>query len=146
MSTLNQGRNEIRFNNSSGKCLLENWVEERNVHDLDPQDLNGDGTSGAKHFKDGHRGVLTTNFDAKAESVTTIRESYQKPVPPNVRQKGSKAEALEQMLYEQVSQEVHNEFNPPPAPTEFKSVTHKDFNIDTFESKKPAPTAVVCHL
>ena len=28
MSALNQGRNEIRFNNSDGKCLLENWVEE----------------------------------------------------------------------------------------------------------------------
>lgn len=28
MSLLNQGRNEIRFNNSDGKCLLENWVEE----------------------------------------------------------------------------------------------------------------------
>ena len=28
MSILNQGRNEIRFNNSDGKCLLENWVEE----------------------------------------------------------------------------------------------------------------------
>ena len=28
MSMLNDGRNEIRFNNSDGKCLLENWVEE----------------------------------------------------------------------------------------------------------------------
>ena len=28
MSISNQGRNEIRFNNSEGKCLLENWVEE----------------------------------------------------------------------------------------------------------------------
>ena len=28
MSILNQGRNEIRVNNSGAKCLLENWVEE----------------------------------------------------------------------------------------------------------------------
>ena len=28
MTTLNQGRNEIRLNNSNAKCLLENWVEE----------------------------------------------------------------------------------------------------------------------
>lgn len=28
MSTLNEGRNEIRVNNSNSKCLLENWVEE----------------------------------------------------------------------------------------------------------------------
>lgn len=27
-SLANEGRNEIRVNNSSGKCLLENWVEE----------------------------------------------------------------------------------------------------------------------
>lgn len=32
MSVLNQGRNEIRFNNSDGKCLLENWVEEVRKH------------------------------------------------------------------------------------------------------------------
>jgi len=23
-----EGRNEVRFNNSGGRCLLENWVEE----------------------------------------------------------------------------------------------------------------------
>ena len=28
MTTMNEGRNEIRFNNSDGRCLLENWVEE----------------------------------------------------------------------------------------------------------------------
>ena len=31
MSILNQGRNEIRVNNSGAKCLLENWVEEVGV-------------------------------------------------------------------------------------------------------------------
>ena len=43
MSVLNDGRNEIRVNNSDGKCLLENWVEE--VTKLWPErhlfDLNG---------------------------------------------------------------------------------------------------------
>lgn len=24
----NDGRNEIRINNSAGRCMLENWVEE----------------------------------------------------------------------------------------------------------------------
>ena len=28
MTTLNEGRNEIRIGNSDAKCLLENWVEE----------------------------------------------------------------------------------------------------------------------
>ena len=27
-SLANDGRNEIRVNNSAGRCLLENWVEE----------------------------------------------------------------------------------------------------------------------
>jgi len=34
MSILNQGRNEIRFNNSDGRCLLENWVEEVNIGEI----------------------------------------------------------------------------------------------------------------
>lgn len=141
MTTLNEGRNEIRFNNSGGKCLLENWVEERRVSGLDPANINGDVSSSAKLYKDGHKGVLTTNLDSTTEKITTFRESYKKPTSPGVRERGTKAEALEKMLYEKVSQEVHDEFNPPPEPTEFKSVTHKDFNIDTFESMKPAPTA-----
>ena len=28
MTTLNEGRNEIRIENSKAKCLMENWVEE----------------------------------------------------------------------------------------------------------------------
>jgi hypothetical protein len=28
MSSVNEGRNEIGFNNSGGMCLMENWVEE----------------------------------------------------------------------------------------------------------------------
>ena len=32
MTTLNDGRNEVRIGNSDAKCLIENWVEE--VSDL----------------------------------------------------------------------------------------------------------------
>lgn len=141
MTTLNQGRNEIRFNNSGGKCLLENWVEERAVASVEPQDLNAEQTSGAQMFKDGHIGLLTSNLGASAEKLTTFRDSYKKPEPPNVRQKGSKAEMLEQMLYQQISQEVHAEFNPEPEPVDYKSVTHADYNKDEFVSHKPKPTA-----
>lgn len=31
MSSRFEGRNEIRYNNSGGRCLLENWVEEVNI-------------------------------------------------------------------------------------------------------------------
>lgn len=55
---------------------------------------------------------------------------------------GAKQELLEKMIYEQVSQEVHKEFNPEPEPINYNSVTHQDFNVGDFESVKPAPTAV----
>ncbi|XP_013416545.1 sperm-associated antigen 8 [Lingula anatina] len=139
MSTLNQGRNEIRFNNSGGRCLLENWVEERNVAHLDPAGGGADVTSLAQVFKHGHNGVLSTEFDAKAENLTTVRESYRPPTKPGVRQVGKKHELLEQMFFEQVSKEVHEDFNPPPPQPDYLSVTTKDFSKE-FESIKPAPT------
>lgn len=37
-----EGRNEIRFNNAGGKCLLENWVEERATQHLEMTDTNID--------------------------------------------------------------------------------------------------------
>lgn len=52
---------------------------------------------------------------------------------------GKKQELLEQMLYEKVSQEVHNTFNPPPPQPDYVSITKKDFSKE-FESIKPAPT------
>ncbi|XP_074651231.1 sperm-associated antigen 8-like [Tubulanus polymorphus] len=126
MSTSNQGRNEIRFNNSNGKCLLENWVEERAVMTIDPSPGLDETT------KAGHKGILSTNFDAEPEKISTCQDSYKAPAQLGVRTMGKKKELLMQMIYDQASKEVHEEFNPPPEPTEFKSVTQKDFNIDDF--------------
>ena len=39
-------------------------------------------------------------------------------------------------------QEVLSEADKPAEPVEYKSITQKDFNIDTFTPTKPAPTAV----
>lgn len=141
MCTLNQGRNEIRFNNSSSKCLIENWVEERAVGDLDTVDLNADKSSSAKQYKDGHSGLLTTNNEAKAETLTTIRDSYRPPQPANVRQKGKKQELLEKMLYEQVSKQVTDEFNAPPETGPMESIYQADYDIQGFVPSAIAPTA-----
>lgn len=138
MTTLNQGRNEIRFNNSGGKCLLENWVEERAVASIIPDASSEDPK---KIMKTGHKGLLTTNIKEGFEKETTFRESYKPPKDPGVRQRGVKAELLEKMLYEQVSKEVSEEFNPPPEPVEFKSVTQLDYNIEGFQPTKIEPTA-----
>ncbi len=40
------------------------------------------------------------------------------------------------------SQEVHQEFNAPPEPVEYKSVTATDFNIEGFVPQEQLPTAV----
>ncbi|XP_062599110.1 sperm-associated antigen 8-like [Saccostrea cucullata] len=142
MSLLNQGRNEIRFNNSDGKCLLENWVEERQVADLDKIDKDEKITSSAQIFRDGHAGILTTEFDSKVDNVTTVRQSYKKPEPCGVRLVGKKEELQKLMLLEKVGREVFSdELNPPqPEPTDFRSITMKDFNKPEFVSKKPVPT------
>lgn len=140
MSTLNDGRNEIRFNNSDGKCLLENWVEERATMKIDPMGLNNEMSSSAQLFKDGHGGLLTCDFSDTMNKCTTVQDSYRPPPGPQVRLKGSKQEALERALYEQVSKEVHAEFNPPPPETEHVSITMQDFNKEGYVSEQPAPT------
>ncbi|XP_064620500.1 sperm-associated antigen 8-like [Lineus longissimus] len=133
MSSLNQGRNEIRFNNSGGMCLMENWVEERASQHLDPTKLTPNIT------KSGHAGVLTTNFDAKPEKESTMQDSYRPPPKPAVRLHGKKQEMLLQMLVEKVSNEVDAEFNQPPEEDDWRSITHRDYNKE-FESRKIPPT------
>ncbi|XP_064608905.1 sperm-associated antigen 8-like [Liolophura sinensis] len=139
MSLLNQGRNEIRFNNSGGKCLLENWVEERAVYELDPQELSGNITSKAQLLKDGHAGILNRDFSAKVEGESTVMSSYKVPQKVNVRLTGKKQEMIERMVLEKVHKEIQD-INPQVEPPDYKSVTMKDFNIEDFVSQKPKPT------
>lgn len=141
MTTLNQGRNEMRLNNSGGRCLLENWVEERAVDQIDHHDLNNETTSGAKMFKDGHNGLLTTDFAGGVEKLTTVRDSYRPPRGAGVRQTGKKQELLEQMLYEQVSKQVDDEFNMPPENDPLSSTYRLDYNIEGFVPTEEEPTA-----
>ncbi|KAH3843966.1 sperm-associated antigen 8-like [Dreissena polymorpha] len=141
MSILNQGRNEIRFNNSEGKCLLENWVEERQTQKYDT--INDDKCeSKAQLFRDGHVGVLTINVDSKLESETTVRASYKKPVHPGIPLEGKKNDLMRQMYMEQAIQDVFkDDINiPQPEPLDYKSVTAKDFNKDDFVHVPPKPT------
>ncbi|VDI84225.1 sperm-associated antigen 8-like isoform X1 [Mytilus galloprovincialis] len=142
MSILNQGRNEIRFNNADGKCLLENWVEERSVNPYDCVEEDVKVTSSAERFKDGHIGILTTELEAPASKLTTVRESYKKPEPCGVRLMGKKEQMMREMFFEKVGREVFNEEleASQPEPTDFRSVTNKDFNIEGFKSVRPQPT------
>ena len=138
--SLYEGRNEIRFNNSGGRCLLENWVEERAVAPLEPTDVNSEYTSSAQLHRHGHKGLLTLDFEKEGEKLTTATDSYRQPKFPEVRLRGKKEEIIERMLYSQIGEETHKEFNPPPPQTEYISIKQQDYDKSDFVSTKPTAT------
>ena len=52
---------------------------------------------------------------------------------------GRKKELLERALYAEVSNQINDELNAPPPPTEFVSTTQKDFDVEGFKHELPAP-------
>lgn len=123
---------------------MENWVEERQVHDtgLDSAGLTsseGFTSNSSLPYKDGHKGILTRELDTPVEKVSTHMGSYRVPPGPGVRTTGLRKELTERALFAQVSQEIQNEVNQPPPIAEYKSVTQKDFFDDDFKSELPAP-------
>lgn len=114
----------MRHNNSCGKTLLDNWVEERQCEEFD----KSDSINVSQLHKRGHKGILTTDFDAKPEGLSTVRYSYRNPETLGVRQIGLRQQLLQEELIRQVSAEVDQEFNPPPPTVEYLSTTKKDFS------------------
>ena len=94
-----EGRNEIRYNNSGGRCLLENWVEERATQHLETTDINKNEVNCAKLHQNGHNGLLTLDKAAKASKATTVRTSYAKPTFPQVATEGRRAQKLKSQIY-----------------------------------------------
>ena len=80
------------------------------------------------HFYSLTQGIMTTDFDAKQENLTTVRDSYREPIELGIRTRGTKEEHLRNKLMAQVAAELEEELNPPPPPVELISTTHKDFN------------------
>nr|XP_054756512.1 sperm-associated antigen 8-like [Lytechinus pictus] len=141
MATLNPART---LNNSGGRCLMENWVEERQVYEtgLDSAGLNSEESytsSSSLPYKDGHKGILTRELETPVEKESNSMGSYTKPACCGVRTVGRKKELMERALYAKVSQEIQDEVNEPPPIAEYKSVTQKDFFDDDFKSELPAP-------
>ncbi|WAR00327.1 SPAG8-like protein [Mya arenaria] len=146
MSILNQGRNEIRFNNSDGRCLLENWVEERQVQNYDTVE-DDKGQSNAQLFRDGHVGILTIDTNAKPVSESTVKASFKTPVHPGVPLEGMSTFVQTELVFKSlncliyIQQVFRDDINPPePEPLDYKSVTAKDFNKDDFKHVPPKPT------
>ena len=65
------------------------YFTQRSVKHIDPDiQLGGAVTSKLQILRHGHKGVLTTDFDAKAEDKTTVRVTYTPPQPDTTRLKG----------------------------------------------------------
>ncbi|CAL8405940.1 unnamed protein product [Arctogadus glacialis] len=117
-----------------GKCLLDNWVEERAVADL------ADDASQEQIQRDGHRGIFSMNLESKMEDMTSLKSAYTPPVAPGVRERGIRGELLAKLITQRISEEVHAEFNPVTPTTDFSSTTHRDFTGGGFVPLPPTTT------
>ncbi|XP_065829127.1 sperm-associated antigen 8-like [Oscarella lobularis] len=132
---MGDGRNELGLTNSGAKVLIENWVEERAVAQIDRTEGEA---STADVQRRGHKGILSTSFESKIESLSTVKDAYRSPSSAGVKTVGKRKEQLEREIRHHISQEVHEEFNPPPPKPDYVSTTKKDFTKEfTPIEKKP---------
>jgi len=140
MERLNDGRNEIRVNNSAGRCLLENWVEERSNSDRDPpldRDYNLQERAG--FLRSGHSGLITIDGNAKVENVTTVRASYTPQQPDQTRLVGKRKELMEQAFAQAVCEDMVKE-KEEKAKKEMEGIMCSTFTKDyTKEFTKTVP-------
>ncbi|XP_026883155.1 sperm-associated antigen 8 isoform X3 [Electrophorus electricus] len=87
-------------NKPVGRCLLDNWVEERATALLDST-----GTRLDIH-KNGHRGILTVDITSKV--VSTVKAAYITPKGSGVRKRGLRTELLEKDLIKRISEQDHD--------------------------------------
>lgn len=99
-------------------------------------------------MKNGHKGILTTNFDGQSANLTTIRDSFRPPgTLPCDKFRGRKGQMEEMMMFQAAMKEVEEEEtrNTELSDAEKKelmmSITKSDFHLEPFESKFPPPTS-----
>ncbi|XP_042307539.1 sperm-associated antigen 8 [Sceloporus undulatus] len=123
-----------------GKCLLDNWQEERATNPLDQVPCPEMGTE-SYVFRGGHRGLLTLQAQAGLASATTTKEAFQTPRRTGLPVRGKREAMMEWLLYQKHSKEVFAEqVQAAPRPMESQSTTHRDFFQEGFVSMPPAPT------
>uniref|UniRef100_UPI00398ED11F sperm-associated antigen 8 n=1 Tax=Pristiophorus japonicus TaxID=55135 RepID=UPI00398ED11F len=132
-----QRSNEDRIKN---KCLIGNWLEQRNSAAFDESEEKA--TTHALAFKNGRKGLLTTDYLSRISDITTYRELYPPPKGPPERERGIKMQLVEKYLHHKICKEVFDEHNVAfaMAPIESLSVTGRDFRIEGFKSVPPPPT------
>ncbi|XP_046839308.1 sperm-associated antigen 8-like [Xenia sp. Carnegie-2017] len=126
--------NTIRVNNSGGRTLLANWVEERACKRYDEDDKKQ-----CYPYKHGHKGILTTNFGSRVDSLSTTQDCYREHFGNGIQSKGKKLQLLEKQLFEKLSSKVQEEFHPPPQLPDYRSVTKKDFFSKEFTPIEHVP-------
>ena len=141
-----EGRNEIRFNNAGGRCLLENWVEERATQHLEDEvvDTNRDELNCAQTLQNGHKFLLTQKDDVSAD--TTNRVDFKSPQFPRVATQGKMQSRLlndiiNEVTLEQKKQEQakFDQMNLEMNRLQTKSVKQADFDKENFVFKPPTP-------
>ncbi|XP_042579355.1 sperm associated antigen 8 [Cyprinus carpio] len=115
-------------NYAAGRCLLGNWVEERATALLDRT-----GPRSCVH-KYGHTGILTMDLTAQVQGISTFKATFNSPKSLGVRQKGSRAERLENDLIKRISDQIHAEMKAEPPAPELCSVTKADYKVEGFKS------------
>ncbi|CAF0725048.1 unnamed protein product [Rotaria sordida] len=107
MSNIQRAR---RIPNADGQILIENWVEERATehldHRLEQQDKNQP-TSPSTTKKNSHTALLTQNFEAPLDNVTTYRQYYYQFGPFEQKEQGARRKRLEHELTRQVTSELN---------------------------------------
>ena len=73
---------------------------QRAVSHIDPTEIREPQKGAAQIFKDGHKGLLNTDFKAPVESLTTVRAAYTEPQYPGVAVKGTRQKMMEQAFAE----------------------------------------------
>ncbi|XP_078082412.1 sperm-associated antigen 8 [Mustelus asterias] len=132
-----QENNEARLKN---KCLIGNWLEQRMSAPIDEDEEKT--TSNALAFKEGHKGLISTEYLSHISDRTTYRESYPPPTGPPEREKGIKKQLIEKYMYHKISKELFDAHEAAIAfqPMESLSVTGRDFKVEGFKSVPCPPT------
>lgn len=73
---------------------------QRAVAHIDPLEIKEPHKGAAQIFKDGHQGILNTEFEAPADNLTTVRVTYTEPQYPGVAVKGNRQRMMEQAFAE----------------------------------------------
>ncbi|KAF6019989.1 SPAG8 [Bugula neritina] len=111
----------------------------RAVSHIDPTEVKEPHKGAAQIFKDGHQGLLNTNFNAPAENLTLVRETYTEPRYPGVAVKGTKQRMMEQAFAEIASEQVKRSFHPEPEPLDYRTEFRDNYTKE-FQTSRPLPT------